>query len=76
MVNCEKKSLPSYFLENTSNGYGDYDNSIVPQSLSEVEKVHIKKVLQYTNNNRSKASEILGISRVNLLSKIKKYELE
>jgi DNA-binding NtrC family response regulator len=71
-----KKSLPSYFLENTSNGYGDYDNSIVPQSLSEVEKVHIKKVLQYTNNNRSKASEILGISRVNLLSKIKKYELE
>lgn len=71
-----KKSLPNYFLENNNNGYSDFDSNIVPPSLSEIEKKHIKVVLEYTNNNRSKASEILGISRVNLLSKIKKYELE
>ncbi|MBU1100900.1 MAG: sigma-54 dependent transcriptional regulator [Bacteroidetes bacterium] len=71
-----KKSLPNYFLDNNNNGYSDFDSDIVPPSLCEIEKKHIKIVLEYTNNNRSKASEILGISRVNLLSKIKKYELE
>ena len=70
-----KKSLPSYFLEN-NNGYGEFDSDIIPPSLEEIEKNHIKSVLEFTGNNKSKSSEILGISRVNLIAKIKKYELE
>ena len=70
-----KKSLPNYFLEN-NNSYGELDSEIIPQSLEEMEKKHIKHVLEFTNKNRSKAAEILHISRVNLISKIKKYKIE
>lgn len=71
----KKKSLPNYFLE-TGCQIEQYDSDITPPSLEEVEKNHIKLVLQFTNNNKSKAAEILGISRVNLISKIKTYKLE
>ena len=70
-----KKSLPNYFLENTVVG----DNSLgdTPlKSLEDVETDHIKKILAYTDGNRTKASQILGISRISLLSKIKKHKLE
>jgi len=45
-------------------------------SLEDVEKVHIKNVLEHVNWNKSKAAKILGISRITLRNKIKKYELE
>ena len=70
-----KKSLPNYFLENTvvsDNSLGD----VSLKSLEDVEKDHIRKILTYTGGNRTKASQILGISRINLLTKIKKYKLE
>lgn len=40
-------------------------------SLKEVEKQHILKVLEATNNNKSKAAEILQIDRKTLRDKIK-----
>ena len=46
------------------------------KSLIDVESEHIKKILSYTGGNRTKAAHILGISRVNLISKIQKYKLE
>jgi len=70
-----KKSLPNYFLENTvlsDNSLGD----VSLKSLEDVEKDHIRKILTYTSGNRTKASQILGISRINLLTKIRKYKLE
>lgn len=70
-----KKSLPNYFLEN-NNSICQLDDEIVPHSLNEIEKEHISKVLEFTNHNKTKAAEILGISRVNLIAKIKKYNLE
>jgi DNA-binding NtrC family response regulator len=72
-----KKSLPGYFIEKNhgSQIYDAPDDDDMPCSLSELEKDHIYKVLHYTNNNKTKAAGILGISRVNLLSKIKKYHL-
>jgi transcriptional regulator with PAS, ATPase and Fis domain len=69
-----KKSFPHYFLENpgaqdaTANG-----QPMLP--LSEIETEQIKKVLAHTKGNKSQAAKILGISRVNLLAKIKKYQL-
>ncbi|KQC12995.1 MAG: hypothetical protein APR63_09750 [Desulfuromonas sp. SDB] len=67
-----KDSLPVYFLEATQY---KISNQIIPSSLTELEKNHIKKTLDFTKWNRSKAAEILKISRVTLISKIKKYNL-
>ena len=70
-----KTSLPSYFLENQSNN-NHLEEGIVPGTLEEIEKEHIRKVLVFTDNNKTKAAAILGISRVNLNAKIKKYRIE
>jgi len=72
-----KKSLPGYFTENNhipSTAQAGDENDI-PCSLSELEKEHINHVLKFTNNNKTRAADILGISRVNLLAKLKKYQL-
>lgn len=50
-------------------GYGDLNTY-----LEEIEKGILTDVLQATNNNISKASELLGISRQNLQYKMKKYD--
>jgi len=71
----QKKSLPHYFLENSQVSAPSYNGQVL-QSLEEIEKQHIKRVLTHTGLNRTKAAKILGISRVNLIAKIKKYHLE
>jgi DNA-binding NtrC family response regulator len=73
-----KKSLPGYFMETNRSlpAISTPDEDDIPCSLSEMEKEHIDVVLHFTNNNKTKAAEILGISRVNLLAKIKKYHLD
>ncbi len=48
----------------------------VSMKLKDVEKEHIRKVLQLVDWNISKASEILGIHRNTLRLKIKEYGLE
>ncbi|MCK4664445.1 MAG: sigma-54-dependent Fis family transcriptional regulator [Bacteroidales bacterium] len=70
-----KKSLPHYLLEN-NNITDELAERSKPKSLMEVEKEQIKRVLKFTLNNKSKAAEILGISRVNLIAKVKKYKIE
>ncbi|HUQ50157.1 MAG TPA: sigma-54 dependent transcriptional regulator [Terriglobales bacterium] len=44
-------------------------------SLEEMERTYIAEILDYTRGKKSKAAEILGISRKNLLEKRKKYDL-
>jgi len=46
------------------------------KSLGEIEREHIAAVLDHTRGKKSKAAEILGISRKNLLEKRKKYKLD
>jgi len=46
------------------------------QTLQEVERAYIAEVLDYTRGKKSKAAEILGISRKNLLEKRKRYKLD
>ncbi|HXY62574.1 MAG TPA: helix-turn-helix domain-containing protein, partial [Nitrospirota bacterium] len=48
------------------------DMSINP-SLEEMEKNYILRVLKESNNNQSKASQLLGIDRKTLYLKLKKY---
>ncbi len=47
-----------------------------PLSLAELEKEHIRHVLGRTGGNKSRAAEMLGISRVSLWRKIKNLGLE
>ncbi|UCG78393.1 MAG: sigma-54-dependent Fis family transcriptional regulator [Nitrospirota bacterium] len=50
-------------------------NEEIPR-LKEIEKEHIKKVLERTGGNRSQASKLLGLDRKTLYLKLKKYGLE
>ncbi len=43
-------------------------------SLAELEKEHIYAMLDYTRNNKTKASQLLGIERSTLDRKLKRYE--
>ncbi len=43
--------------------------------LAEVERLHILYILEMTENNKSKAARILGISRQTLREKLRQYEL-
>jgi two-component system response regulator AtoC len=46
-----------------------------PVTLGEVEQAHIKKILQVTQGNRTKAAQLLGVARSTLNEKIKLYNL-
>lgn len=44
-------------------------------SLQSVEKLHIQKVLNYTNGNKTEAAKLLGIGTATLYRKIEEYRL-
>jgi len=52
------------------------ENSTLAHITSEAEKAYIERILKSTNGNKTKASEILGISRKSLWEKIKAYKIE
>jgi DNA-binding NtrC family response regulator len=45
------------------------------QTLEEIEKAHIKRVLEETTGNYSRTARILGIDRTTLYNKVKRYGL-
>ena len=44
-------------------------------TLSELEAVYIREILEYTRGNKTRAAEILGISRKNLYEKMRRYDI-
>ncbi len=44
-------------------------------ALTEVEKEHIRKILHYTKNNKSKTAQLLGIGIATLYRKLEEYNL-
>jgi transcriptional regulator with GAF, ATPase, and Fis domain len=56
-------------------GSGVHGPIYKPHSLEEIEKRHIRETLKYTDWNKSRAAEILGIERSTLDRKIKAYDL-
>lgn len=46
----------------------------VDRSLADIEREHIRNVLAMTNNNKTRAAEILGINRKTLREKLKRME--
>ncbi len=43
------------------------------RSLDEIEKAHILRVLEECNGNQTRAAEVLGVDRVTLHNKLKRY---
>jgi transcriptional regulator with PAS, ATPase and Fis domain len=60
----------------TSKSEANHGWSWKPESLEEVQKKHIRKVLEYTGGNKKKAAEILGIERCTLYSKLKAFDIK
>lgn len=55
---------------------GKENNTLVAFELASAEKLHIQKVLNYTNGNKTKTAELLGIALTTLYRKIAEYGLE
>jgi DNA-binding NtrC family response regulator len=51
------------------------NNTSAQVKLEDIEKNHIERVLQETEGNVTKAAKLLGIDRVTLYNKIKKYKI-
>lgn len=65
------KHLPPYL--NNSTSIPEDIELLGNCSLKEIERVHIERVLARTNGNKSRAADILQISRTTLREKIKSY---
>jgi transcriptional regulator with PAS, ATPase and Fis domain len=44
-------------------------------SMSAAEQLHIRKILNYTNGNKTKAAELLGIALTTLYRKLDEYKI-
>jgi two-component system response regulator AtoC len=67
----EHKHLPRRFLKD---GFGTSEPEKKFMTLAELEKQHILEVMEAVGGNKSKATELLGISRTALWRKLKTYE--
>jgi two-component system response regulator AtoC len=70
----EKENINLILRQQQQNGHESYDN-LPYRSLADLEKYHIKKILDEVNWNKMEASQILDITRPTLNAKIEKYEL-
>jgi two-component system, NtrC family, response regulator len=50
--------------------------SQMSEKLDEIEKLHILKVLEETNENKTRTAEILGIGLTTLYRKLKEYGID
>jgi DNA-binding NtrC family response regulator len=71
-----RRSLPRYVLNAVSNSRVSSVPLSERKTISEIEAEHIRHMLELTDGNRTTAAEILGISRVSLISKIKRYGID
>lgn len=55
--------------------YTETGNPADALKLAEMEKLHIRKVLAYTNGNKTRSAELLGIGLATLYRKIEEYKL-
>jgi len=73
VITQERKIQKKDFLLNQSQQLPSFNNQL---SLTEVEKVHILNVLEQNQWNISSAAKILGIDRVTIYKKLKKYGIK
>ena len=66
-----KKAMKKYFAT-----LGDINpTNVYELVMAEVEPELLKSVMRYTNNNQSKAANVLGLNRATLRKKLHKYNI-
>lgn len=70
----DERDLPIISVENET--MAQAQDTSVDLSLEEIEKASILKTLEVTNGNKSEAARRLGITRMTLHKKLKKYSME
>ena len=71
LKNSTESALEKYFK--TLNG--TKPDNLYNLVIREVEAHLMKKIMEYTENNQTQASKILGINRTTLRTKLKEYKL-
>ena len=67
-----KKAMKKYFA-----ALGDTNPAnIYEMVMAEVEPELLKAVMKYSNNNQSKAANVLGINRATLRKKLHRYNIK
>jgi len=69
------ESLPSEFQSPSSSNSQFSTKPLSAFELASAEKIHIQKVLNYANGNKTKTAELLGIALTTLYRKIEEYQL-
>jgi Fis family transcriptional regulator len=66
-----KRAMKKYFvtLDDTSPA------NVYEMFMAEVEPELLKAVMKYTNNNQSKAANVLGLNRATLRKKLHRYNI-
>ena len=80
LILVENEELTVDSLPTELQKFSTFNSQLSTRSLSEfelasAEKLHIQKVLNYTNGNKTKTAELLGIALTTLYRKIEEYNL-
>lgn len=78
MILCDGDTIEDFNFLNTTgkSGENNLDDSLsLQQAWKKLEKMYIERALTDTGGNRTRAANILGISRRGLLYKMKEYDL-
>ncbi len=70
-----RELLPDYIRNQAGQAPAIEDKPLTDRSLEEVEREHVKRILEATGWHRGKACEILGVSRPRLRRMINQYDL-
>jgi DNA-binding NtrC family response regulator len=71
-VTLSRGSLPAYLVKAVTRA-GPSVPRDVRKTLDELEAEHIRVVLEHAGGNRTVTADILGISRVGLLAKMRRF---
>lgn len=71
-----RRSLPRYFLDAVARSRAASLPAAEKKTLAELEAEHIRRILELTAGNRTLTAQILGVSRMGLLSKMKRYGID
>ena len=67
--NLTSENLPYEIRSNNANSFSAFD-------LAGAEKIHIQKVLQYTNGNKTETARLLNIALTTLYRKLDEYQIK
>ncbi len=68
------ENLPLNF-QNQSNNNWNEQKELSAFSMAAAEQLHIRKILNYTNGNKTKTAELLGIALTTLYRKLEEYKI-